>query len=407
MPLRWRHGRHPYFHLSIIRMPAIREIPFAASGGVFEQDDIDAALAVMRQAARPDGNFFPLPEENQFQQAFAAHEGAAKAVAVNSCGTALDLCLMVLEIGPGDEVITTPLTFICTASCAVARGAKVVFADIDPDTLCLDPADVRRRITPRTKAILPVHFAGLAADCDAFDAISVETGIPVIYDAAHAVGTRHGGRGVGGRGLANCYSFQSNKNMTTLGEGGAVTTNDQAFAERVRQKKTFGFVYGPQLNAVTIGFNYRMTKPQLAVGLTQLAKIDRVIARRLEVFQTMNRLLADVPEMIVPSRIEPGHACHLYSARLNTDRTPFPRAALLDILKSKYRVSCGNHYPAVWTWEAMSKLGYSAEAAQCPIAAKASTQVISLPLFPHTTLDDCQYIAWALKEALLDARKSC
>jgi dTDP-4-amino-4,6-dideoxygalactose transaminase len=385
---------------------AIRDIPFVALGGAFEQDDIDAALAVMQQAAQPQGSFFPMPEEQQFQNAFAAHEGAAKAVAVNSCGTALDLCLMALNIGPGDEVITTPLTFICTASCAVARGGRVVFADIDPDTLCLDPQGVRRRITPRTKAILPVHFAGLAADCEAFDAITAETGIPVIYDAAHAVGSQYGGAPIGGRGMANCYSFQSNKNMTTLGEGGAVTTNDESFAELVRQKKTFGFVYGPQLNAVTIGFNYRMTKPQLAVGLTQLAKIDRVIARRLEAFQTMHRLLEDLEEIIRPSGIQPGHSCHLYSARLNTDLVPFNRSTLLGILKSKYRVACGNHYPAVWTWEVMSKLGYSAPTAACPLAAKASTQMISLPLFPHTTADDCEYIAWALKEALQDARRA-
>ncbi len=291
---------------------AIREIPFAALGGVFEQDDIDAALGVLQQAAQPGGDFFPLPEENDFQRAFAAHEGAAKAVAVNSCGTALDLCLMALGIGPGDEVITTPLTFVCTATCAIARSAKVVFADIHPETLCLDPRDVRRRITEQTKAILPVHFAGLAADCDAFDRITSETGIPIIYDAAHAVATKYRGLPIGGRGLANCYSFQSNKNMTTLGEGGAVTTNQEAFAEVVRQKKTFGYVYGPQLSVATVGFNYRMTKPQCAVGLTQLAKIDRVIARRLEVFQAMDRLLDDVDEIIRPAGIEPGHGCHLY-----------------------------------------------------------------------------------------------
>lgn len=119
--------------------------------------------------------------------------------------------------------------------------------------MCLDPADVARRVTDRTKAILPVHFAGLTADCDAFDAITSETGVPIVYDAAHAVGTKYRGQPIGGRGLANCYSFQSNKNMTTLGEGGAVTSNDEAFAEIVRRKKTFGYVYGPQLRVPTIG----------------------------------------------------------------------------------------------------------------------------------------------------------
>jgi len=171
----------------------IRNVPYLALGGAFEQDDIDAALEVMTAAAEPNGNFFPLPEEPDFQKAFAGHEGAAHAVAFNSCGTALDACMMVLGIGPGDEVITTPLTFVCTATCAVALGAKIVFADIDPGTLCLDPAKARAKITPRTKAIIPVHFAGHAADIDGFEDITRDTGIPVIYDAAHAVGTTYRG----------------------------------------------------------------------------------------------------------------------------------------------------------------------------------------------------------------------
>lgn len=380
----------------------IREIPFSALGGVFDEHDVKAAMDVIQKAAQPDGDFFPLPEENDFQKAFADHEGAYHSVAVNSCGTALDLCLMALDIHPGDEVITTPLTFVCTATCAIARGAKVVFADIDPSTLCLDPNDVSRRITDRTKAIIPVHFGGLAADCDGFDAITATTGIPVIYDAAHAVGTRSQNVEIGGRGLASCYSFQSNKNMTTLGEGGAITTNDEAFSELVRQKKTFGYIYGPQMRVATIGFNYRLTKPQCAVGMSQLVKIDSVIARKLEVFKSMQELLADVDELILPAGIEEGHACHLYVVRLDTDKVPCDRKSFMERLKKTYGVSCGVHYPAVWTWEALSNLGYSEEKAECPEAAKASTQVITLPLFPHTSRDDCEYIAWALKSALAD-----
>jgi dTDP-4-amino-4,6-dideoxygalactose transaminase len=141
-----------------------------------------------------------------------------------------------------------------------------------------------------------------------------------------------------------------------------------------------------------------MTKPQCAVGITQLAKIDRVIASRLEVFQQMHQLLEDVPEIIRPAGIEAGHGCHLYVARLNPNK--LDRTEFLAALKSRYQVACGIHYPAVWTWEAMSSLGYSAESANCPIAQQASEQVVSLPLFPHTTPDDCQYIAWAIKETL-------
>ncbi len=383
----------------------IREIPFGAMGGVYDQDDIEATMKVLQAAAKPGGNFFPLPEETEFQDALAKHEVAKKAIAVNSCGTALDLCMMALGVGPGDEVITTPLTFVCTATCAIARGAKVLFADIDPDTMCLDPKDVRGRISQRTKAIIPVHFGGLAADIDGFEAITRQTGIPIIYDAAHAVSTRHKGQPIGGFGKASCYSFQSNKNMTTLGEGGAVTTNDEDFGELVRQKKTFGYVYGAKLRVATVGFNYRMTKPQYAAGLVQLAKIDRVVAKRLQAFQTMHELLKEMDEIIRPAGIDQGHGCHLYIVRLDTDKVSFDRPAFLDVLKNKYKVACGNHYPALWSWEAMAKLGYTEQNANCPIAAKACSQVVSLPLFPHTTRDDCEYIAWAIKQTLAELNK--
>lgn len=372
----------------------IRPVPFKALGGLFEQDDVEAANKVTAAAAAKDGNFFPLPEENQFQEAFAKHEGAAKAVAVNSCGTALDLCMMALNVAPGDEVITTPLTFVCTATCAAAQGAKVVFADIDPHTLNLDPKKVRAKITKKTKAIIPVHFTGLAADIDGFDAIAAETDVPVIYDAAHAVGTTYKGQPIGGRGKASCYSFQSNKNMTTLGEGGAVTSNDAAFAEVVRQKKTFGYVYGPTLRVVTVGFNYRMTKPQLAVGLTQLAKAQRVNATKLAKMQTLQDMLRGTPGVTLPAGIERGHGAHLYVIRVpNRDRFKAH-------LKDKYQVGTSLHYPAVWTWEAFAPgAGIDYDRSDCAIAEKACNEVISLPVFADTSDDDLRYIAWAVKKA--------
>ncbi len=381
-----------------------RAIPFLPMGGIFDQDDVSAANSVLQQACAETGNFFPLPEEILFQEALAKHEGAAKAVAVNSCGTALDCCMMALGIQPGDEVVTTPLTFVCTAGAVIGQGGTVVFADVDPLTLNLDPASVRQRITPRTKAIIPVHFSGLACDIEAFDRITSETGVPVIYDAAHAVGAKYRGKPIGGRGKASCYSFQSNKNMTCLGEGGAVTSDDAAFAESVRQKKTFGYVYGPQLRVVTIGFNYRMTKPQYAVGLTQLAKISRVIAMRQRAMRRMNDLLRDVNEVIPPAGHGPDHGSHLYVIRLNTDRVSFTREAFIKRLKEEYGVATALHYPAVWSWEAFAALGYNEEKAGCPVAAKACKQVVSLPIFPRTTDEDCDYIAWAVKQALADLK---
>jgi len=381
----------------------LREVPFVAMGGVYEQNDVEAVTRVVAAVAEEGGSFFPLPEENDFQNAFAQHEGAKKAIAVNSCGTALDCCMMALGIQEGDEVITTPLTFVCTAGTAAARGAKVVFADIDPVTMNLDPVRVREKITSRTKAIIPVHFSGLACDVDAFDTMSEETGIPVIYDAAHAVGTKYNGQPIGGRGLAACYSFQSNKNMTCLGEGGAVTSNDEAFAEKVRQLKTFGYVYGgPTLRVVAIGFNYRMTKAQYAVGLTQLAKIDRVIQARQERMMRMGELLEEVDEIIRPVGHGPGHGSHLYVVRLDTDKVSFSTEDLRHHLKETYHVGTAKHYPAVWSWEAFDAVDYNKS--DCPHAEKACAQVFSLPIFPTTSEDDLMYIVWAIKEGIAALR---
>lgn len=379
----------------------IREVPFIAMGGVYEADDVQAAMQVISNAVGEKGNFFPLPEEIDFQNRFAGHEGAKKAVAVNSCGTALDCCMMALGIGPGDEVITTPLTFVCTAGTAIAQGARVVFADIDPVTLNLDPASVRERISEKTKAIIAVHFGGLACDLDAFEAITRETGIPVIYDAAHAVGAKYNGKPVGGYGKASCYSFQSNKNMTCLGEGGAITTDDEEFAEKVRQLKTFGYVYGgPSLRVASIGFNYRMTKPQYAVGLTQLDKVDRVIALRQKNMLRLNELLAGVEEIILPAGHGDDHASHLHVIRLDTDRVKFSTPDFISRLKSEYKVGTSKHYPPVWSWEALQNLGYTSEG--CPLADKACSQVVSTPVFPHTSEEDLQYVAWAIKQTIAD-----
>ena len=380
----------------------IRPVPFEALGGLFEADDVEAAHRVNMAAAAPGGSFFPLPEENDFQRAFAEHEDAGHSIAVNACGTALDLCMMVLGIGPGDEVITTPLTFVCTATCAAARGARVVFADVDPATLCLDPAAVAARITPRTRAIIPVHFAGHPADIDGFDDLGRRTGVKIIYDAAHAVGARHAGRGIGGAGLASCYSFQSNKNMTTLGEGGAVTTDDAAFAESVRQRKTFGYVYGPRLRIVSMGFNYRMTKPQLAVGLTQVAKAGRVNAAKRRAMARMQQLLADVPGLILPAGIGPDHGAHLYVVRLDSGAVPFDREQLRTHLKKRYRIGTAVHYPSVWSWEVFADVDH--DRGDCPHAERACREVLSLPVFPGTSEDDLQYIAWALRASIAELR---
>jgi dTDP-4-amino-4,6-dideoxygalactose transaminase len=382
----------------------IRKVPFQAFGGVFEQDDVDAAMKVIKAAAEPGGNFFPLPEEGEFQNALAKHEGADKAIVVNSCGTALDLCMMALGIKKGDEVIVPGQTFVCTATCAAAQGAKIVFADVDPETMNLSSEAVEKKITKNTKAIIPVHFAGLACDIDAFNAISRKYNIPIIYDAAHAVSTRYKGKPIGGAGLASCYSFQSNKNMTTLGEGGAITTNNAEFAEKVRQMKTFGYVYGgASLRVVSVGFNYRMTKPQAAVGLTQLAKIDRIIKMRRDNFIKMNQLFSGICEIKIPVHVDEGHGCHIYVMQLMTDKLRCDRDQFKKALIDEYQIGTGHHYPAVWSWEVAEKFEY--DNSNCQITEEMCKSIITLPIFPNTTNEDMEYIAWATKELIAKNKK--
>lgn len=370
-----------------------------ALGGRWGESDITAAQNVIQNAAREGGDFFPLPEEADFQKRFAMHEGAAHAVAVNSCGTALDLCMIALGIGSGDEVIVPGLTFVCTAGTAVARGARVRFADVDKNTLCLSPQAVEDKITEKTKAIIPVHFAGHPADLDGFAKLSSKYGIPVVYDAAHAVGAKFSGKGVGGAGLASCYSFQSNKNMTTLGEGGAITSDNADFAEKLRGLKTFGYVYGGERLRVTqIGYNNRMTKVQAATGLSQLSKIDDVIEERLTRFQHLWNGLCDIEEILLPPKFERGHGCHLFVARLNSNCINFSRETFLKHLKDEWLVSCGIHYPAVWSWEAFDNVDY--ENSDTPVTHRVVKEVFSLPVFPSTSEEDIDYIANCVRESI-------
>ncbi len=169
----------------------------------------------------------------------------------------------------------------------------------------------------------------------------------------------------------------------------------------MRQLKTFGYVYGgPSLRVASIGYNYRMSKAQYAVGLTQLAKVDRIIQARQQAMQCLNELLKDVEEIILPTGHGPGHASHLHVIRLDTDRVHVSTPQFVDHLKSKYKVGTARHYPAVWTWEAFQALGYSGDG--CPIAAKACQQVVSMPVFPRTTRAELEYVAWATKQTIFD-----
>lgn len=382
----------------------IRKIPWRGLGAIYEQDDIDAVMKILKPCVTEAKGFFRLPEEPDFQKAFAEYEECSYASAVNSAGTGLDLTLRVLDIKPGDEVITTPLTFICTATCVLLRGAKVVFADIDPKTYNLDPKKVEEKITENTKAIIPVHLAGLPVDIDGFDKLAKKYNLKIVYDAAHAAGARYKGKGLGGFGDMSVFSFQTHKNMSTLGEGGAVTTNNEEYFTRIERMKSFGFKYGKVDDVVELGTNLRMSKLESAVGMTQLNKIDKNISLRKKYVEYLTEQLKEVPEIITPE-IPEGYdsAHHLYTLLFDDEKVGKSKEEFINILKEKYLIGITAHYHPLWSWKVMKDRGYNGD--DTPIAARVCRQLFNVPVFAGMEIEDFDYIVWAIKQAIAELKE--
>lgn len=381
-----------------------RMLPWYGQGAIYEQDDIDVVVKILNECVSEAKGFFRLPEERMFQEAFAQHEHSKYASAVNSCSTGLDLALQVLEVGPSDEVITTPLTFVCSASCALLKGAKVAFADIDPLTYNLDPSDVERKITDKTKVIIPVHFAGLPVDIAGFDRLSKKYGVKIVYDAAHAAGSKYKGVGIGSFGDMTAYSFQSNKNMSTLGEGGAVTTNIEEYHIRLERLKSFGFIYGHVDDIKEPGSNMRLTKLQSAVGLTQLKKIGRNNECRRKYAGVLNDKLKDVAEITIPYEPEEFEsAYHLYTLLFDDEKMGKSKDEFIGILKDQYGIGVTVHYKPVYEWSLFKQLGYNGD--EVPIASRVARQLLNIPLFPWMKPNDFDYMVWAIKEAIAQLKR--
>jgi dTDP-4-amino-4,6-dideoxygalactose transaminase len=373
-------------------------------GALLEQDDIELPSKMAADCAHSAKGFFRLPEEPDFQKAFAEHEGAPYASVVNAAGTGLDLAMWALDVGPDDEVITTPLTFVCSATCAMLRGAKIVFADIDPMTYNLDPAAVEKKITKRTKVIIPVHFGGIPCDFEGFDRLAQKYGVKIVYDAAHATGSKYRGKPIGAYGDMTVYSFQTNKNMTTLGEGGAVTTANETYYRKLERIKSFGFQYGAKDDVVELGSNYRMTKVQSASGILQLQKVDRNNAKRARDAQFLCKMLAGTPEIIRPQiPSDCFSASHLNTFRVDDENYRIDPAAFFEMLKKEYTVGISFHYKPVYSWKVFQDAGYGA--GETPIADKVCRQLFQLPVFYHMTDDDYRYVAWAVKECVSALKK--
>ena len=326
------------------------------------------------------------PRVREFEERFAAWCGVRYAVATSSGTSALHVALLAHEIGPGDEVITTPFSFIASANCALYVGARPVFVDIEPDYFTLDPARVADRITPRTRAVIAVHLFGQPCDMDALAAVAEAHNLIVIEDACQSHGAMFNGRKVGAWGTA-CYSFYPTKNMTTI-EGGMLTTNDARIAERARLLRDHGSPKRYQHEIV--GYNLRMTDLQAALGLAQLAKVDAWNVQRQANAAYLTERLAGVAGVSTPRiRERATHVFHQYTLRLG-DRD----AAVQKLTQRGIGVAV--HYPTpIHQQPVYRQLGY---ADSLPQAEAASREVLSLPVHPALSTRDLDLIVEAVAE---------
>jgi len=352
----------------------------------------------------------------QFEREFREYVGARHSLAVNSGTAAMHLPLAALGIGPGDEVITTPLTFCATATVILHAGATPVLADIAADGN-IDPAAIESRITPRTRAILPVHFGGSPCDMESIWRIAKNYKLSVIEDAAHAAGTWYQGRHVGAEGLpsdAVAFSFYATKNMTT-GEGGMVTTNDEALADRMRMLALHGInrdAWGRYrqngnwyYEVLEAGFKYNLSDIQSAVGIHQLHKLEPSIEKRSRYAQIYTDQLADLEELELPKPSRFGRNCwHLYVLRLNLERLNIDRADFISELRAR-NIGASVHFIPIPLHPFFQALASQASN-ECPECLKLYPRLVSLPLYPAMREEELLYVADSVREIVAKFRKT-
>jgi perosamine synthetase len=362
-----------------------------------DEDDIQAVADVLRSDWITTG-----PKIDEFEQKFAEYVGSKYAVAVSSGTAALHAAVFACGIGPGDEVITTPLTFAASANCVIYQGGKPVFADVNPDTLNINPKEIEKKITDETKAIIAVDYTGLPCDYDEIHRIAGKYDLLLIEDASHAIGAEYKGRKIGSISDLTTFSFHPVKHITT-GEGGMIMTDDQQFAEKLRIFRNHGITTGARerqekgawfYEMVDLGYNYRITDFQCALGMGQLAKLDSFLARRREIAGKYNEAFADLPEIITPSIFEDRvSAWHLYVIRLNLDRLAGDRSEIFAAFRAE-NIGVNVHYIPVYWHPYYQKLGY--ERGICANAETAYKRLISLPIFSKMTDEDIEDVVQAV-----------
>jgi len=367
-----------------------------------DEEDIKAVSEVLHSDWITQG-----PKVAEFEEEFAKYVGAHYAVAVNSGTAALHAACFAAQIEKGNEAITTPITFVASANCVLYQGGIPVFADINKYTLNIDPKEVKKKITSKTKAIIPVDFTGLPADLEAVEGVARENNLIVIEDACHALGATYKGRKIGGISDMTVFSFHPVKHITT-GEGGMITTNGRRYYERLKLFITHGIVKdtGATLSCPwyyemrELGYNYRITDFQCALGLSQLKKIDKFIKRRRGIAYEYHNEFRIMPEITVPIYY-PGKsdsAWHLYVIQLNLERLKVGRREIFAALRAE-NIGVNVHYIPVHLQPYYQKrFGYNL--GDFPKAENYYSRAITLPVFPKMSNQDIDDVVRAVKKVI-------
>lgn len=366
-------------------------LPF--SKPTISQAAIDEVIACLKSGWITTG-----PRVAQFTDALKNYLGAPQVLPLTSATAGLHLALLAMDLKPGDEVITTPLTFAATLNVIVLAGAKPVLIDIDPHTLNMDLNLLENALTEKTRVIMPVHFAGLPVDCDVLYQIADRYHLRVLEDAAHAIGTEYKGKRIGSFGDTQVFSFHPNKNMTT-GEGGCVTTRDELLAKQIGLLRfhgmdreawnRFGKSGKQDYEIVLPGFKYNMMDIQAALGLHQLQDLDMFIERRTELAERYQEVLSDWPQWTLPGTpdFSHRHAWHLYTPLINEENAGMNRDEFMSKMKEK-NIGTGLHYRAVHLYPYYrEQFGFNP--GDFPFAEDAGNRIVSLPLFP--TMSDAEH----------------
>jgi perosamine synthetase len=382
-----------------------------AYGTTYSFEEAAALMDVLKNLGPSCGK-----KVKQFETEFAKYCGTEYGLAVTSATTGLTLAGIAAGIKPGDEVITTPISWIATGTAFSSLGADLVFCDVDPRTLCLDPERLEGRITRRTRAIVPVHLYGQCCQMDKIMEVAKRHNLVVIEDCAHNPGGEYNGIKSGALGHMGVFSFHQQKNMSTLGEGGFVTTNSKEFYERMLSYRSLcARVYGEsdkylsidetqypmgkdywKIQFDDIGFNYRMTDAQAAVGLEQLKKLEKQNQKRIELANRLNEKLQGIPGLTLPYIDPKGkHVFHVYVIQLEAD-FPLDKSDFMWEMYTKKGIKVWSHYMPIHLTKPYLEQGH--EEGECPVAEMAFKKYVSLPIHPRLTDEAIDYMAESIRE---------